>query len=125
MIGNRYLMELYEIGDEDTSLNQLLELLKSKDENFIESLNESIDLDLCTPSEIEYLTKISAIIDYSLQLIELKVPDWLRDDRLEFDKPYFHSKRISDFDKFKLQFSSPAPFRARNVYFDLNGLIRV
>ncbi|WP_320406015.1 hypothetical protein [Gudongella oleilytica] len=118
-------MELYEIGDEDTSLNQLLELLKSKDENFIESLNESIDLDLCTPNEIEYLTKISAIIDYSLQLIELKVPDWLRDDRLEFDKPYFHSKRISDFDKFKLQFSSPAPFRARNVYFDLNGLIRV
>jgi hypothetical protein len=125
MIGNRYLMELYEIGDEDTSLNQLLELLKSKDENFIESLNESIDLDLCTPNEIEYLTKISAIIDYSLQLIELKVPDWLRDDRLEFDKPYFHSKRISDFDKVKLQFSSPAPFRARNVYFDLNGLIRV
>ena len=125
MIGNRYLMELYEIGDEDTSLNQLLELLKSKDENFIESLNDSIDLNYCNPHEIEYLTKISAIIDYSLQMNDFKVPDWLRDDRLEFDKPYFHSKRISDFDKFKLQFSSPAPFRARNVYFDLNGLIRV
>ncbi len=34
MIGNDYLQSLYEYPDEDTSLNQLLELLKSKDKLF-------------------------------------------------------------------------------------------
>ncbi len=60
--------------DEDTSLNQLLELLKYKDMKFIESLrNESIDIDLCTYEEIVYLTKASALIDYYLQLHGIEV----------------------------------------------------
>ena len=125
MIGNKYIQELYEINDEDTSLNQLLELLKSRDKIFIGSLNDTIDFQYCDANEIEFLTKISAIIDYYLQTIGIEVPDWLRDDRLKFDKPYYHSKRINDFDRVKLQFSSPAPFRIRNVYFDLEGLVRV
>lgn len=125
MIGNKYIQELYEINDEDTSLNQLLELLKSRDKIFIGSLNDTIDFQYCDANEIEFLTKISAIIDYYLQTIGIEAPDWLRDDRLKFDKPYYHSKRINDFDRVKLQFSSPAPFRIRNVYFDLEGLVRV
>ena len=43
MIGNRFLYDLYLINDLDTSLNQLMELLKSKDKNFIDSLNTPID----------------------------------------------------------------------------------
>ena len=38
MIGNKYLQEIYNYPDEDTSLNQLLELLKFKDMIFIDSL---------------------------------------------------------------------------------------
>lgn len=125
MIGNRYLRDFYEYSDEDTSINQLLELLKSKDESFINSLNEPIDLNICTEDEIIFLTKISALIDYYLQLNKMEVPNWLRDKRLVSVKPYFHSKRLSDFEKVKLQYTNPGPFKARNVYFDLYGIERI
>lgn len=125
MIGNKYLKALYNYPDEDTSLNQLLELLRYKDMKFIDSLNESVSLDLCNEDEIKYLTKVSALIDYCLQIHELEVPDWLRDNRLRFSKPYYHSKRINDFEKFRLQYTCPGPFKARNVYFDLHGIQRV
>jgi hypothetical protein len=125
MIGNKYLQALFAYPDEDTSLNQLLELLKSKDKEFIDGLYEPIDLKACTSNEKIFLTKVSALIDYYLQLHGIEVPDWLRDESLSFDKPYYHSKRISDFEKVKLLYTNPAPFRARNVYFDLEGIKRV
>lgn len=125
MIGNKYLQELFNYPDEDTSLNQLLELLKYKDMKFIDSLKETIDINICGDEEIKYLTKVSALIDYYLQIHEMEVPDWVRDDRLRFDKPYYHSRRISDFEKLKLQYSNPSPFKARNVYFDLDGIERI
>lgn len=125
MIGNKYLQILFEHTDEDTSLNQLLELIKSKDKEFIDSLYEAINLDICNDKEIKYLTIISALIDYYLQIYGFEVPDWLRDEKLSFSKPYYHSRRISDFDKIKLQYTNPAPFRARNVYFYLDGIKRV
>lgn len=125
MIGNKYLKTLYEYPDEDTSLNQLLEMLKYKDEDFIMSLNNPFDLELCSYEETVYLTKVSSLIDYYLQIHNIEVPEWIRDDKLVFDKPYYHSKRIGDFDKIKLQYTSPSPFKARNVYFDLNAITRV
>ncbi len=125
MIGNKYLQSLFEYPDEDTGLNQLLELLKSKDEKFINSLYETIDISACNDNELIFLTKASALIDYYLQLYELEVPNWLRNKQLSFEKPYFHPKRISDFGKVKLQYTNPAPFKARNVYFDLEGIKRV
>jgi hypothetical protein len=125
MIGNRYLSELFACPDEDTGINQLLEFLKYKDKGFIHSLDQPVDLDLCTEDELEWLTKVSALIDYYLQLHGMDVPDWLRDERLVFEKPYFHPKRMSDFDKVKLQYTNPGPFKARNVYFDLEGIGRV
>ncbi|HHX26876.1 MAG TPA: hypothetical protein GX721_09445 [Firmicutes bacterium] len=126
MIGNSYLQGLFEYTDEDTSLNQLLELLTYKDTKFIDSLwNEPVDPDSCTEEEIVYLTKASALIDYYLQIHGIEVPDWLRDERLCFEKPYYHSKRLSDFEKVRLIYTNPAPFRARNVYFDLEGIKRV
>ncbi|MDI9476680.1 MAG: hypothetical protein QM295_07580 [Bacillota bacterium] len=126
MIGTKYLRDLFEYSDEDTSINQLLELLKFRDVEFIDSLeHEPVNLGACNNEEIKYLTKVSALIDYYLQLHGLEVPDWLRDKRLIFEKPYFHPKRISDFGKVKLQYTNPAPFRTRNVYFDLHGIERV
>ena len=92
MIENKYLKDLFEYPDEDTSINQLLELLKSKDVDFINSLYNPIDIDKCDEKEIKYLIKVSALIDYHLQLHYIEVPDWLRDERLRFEKPYFHSK---------------------------------
>ncbi|SDL13501.1 hypothetical protein [Natronincola ferrireducens] len=125
MIGNKYLQGFFNYPDEDTSLNQLLELLKYKDMKFIDSLKESIDLSLCTDKEIKYLTKVSALVDYYLQIHDIEVADWIRDEKLSFDKPYYHSRRISDFQKLKLQYTNPSPFRARNVYFDLDGIERI
>lgn len=126
MIGNRYLQELFNYTDEDASFNQLLEFLKYKDTIFIESLySETVNIDLCNEKEIEYLTKAAALIDYYLQKHGIEVPDWLRSNKLIFDNPYFHSRRISDFDKIKLQYTVPAPFKIRNVYFDLNGIERI
>ena len=125
MIGNKYLRDFFLYPDEDTSINQMLELLKSKDVAFLDSLTQPVNLEECDKQEIWYLTKVSALIDYYLQLHDIEVPEWLRDDRLCFEKPYFHSKRISDFDKFKLQYTNPAPFKARNVYFDLSGIERI
>ena len=125
MIGNKYLQTLFNYSDEDTSLNQLLEMLKYKDMKFIDSLINPVDIDLCSEEEIIYLTKISALIDYYLQMHNIKVPIWIRNEKLQFDKPYYHSKRISDFEKLKLQYSNPSPFRIRNVYFDLDGIERI
>ncbi|HHW37077.1 MAG TPA: hypothetical protein GXX18_07560 [Bacillales bacterium] len=125
MIGNKYLKSLFEYPDEDTGINQLLELLKSKDAKFIASLMEPIDLEQCNEKELEYLTKVSALMDYYLQIYDIEVPSWFRDEKLMFDKPYYYSKRISDFEKVRLQYTSPAPFRTRNVFFDLNGIGRV
>lgn len=125
MIGNKYLQSLFDYQDEDTSLNQLLEMLKYEDAEFIESLNNPVNLELCTDKEIIYLTKVSSLIDYYLQSHNIEVPQWLRDEKLSFDKPYYHSKRISDFEKIKLQYTNPSPFKTRNVYFNLDGINRV
>lgn len=126
MIGNKYLEELFNYSDRDTSINQLLEFLKYKDSKFIYSLKKQyVNLDLCTDDEIRYLTKVSGLIDYYLQIHELDIPKWIRDERLQFDRPYYNLKRINDFDKLKLQIQSPSPFRRRNTYFDLDSIVRV
>lgn len=125
MIGNKFLMDLYAYPDRDTSLNQLLEQLNSKDRPFLDSLYAPMDLDVLTKDEQQYLTVISAIIDYYLQLYKMDIPDWLRNEKLCFDRPYFYSKRISDFEKFKLQYTLPGPFKRRNVYISLDGLKRI
>lgn len=126
MIGNKYLDDLFNYSDEDTSINQLLELLKFKDKKLINSLyKEPVNLKLCTDKELKYLTKISALIDYYLQIHDMEVPNWLRDEILQFDRPYYHSRRLSDFQKLKLQYTNPSPFKRRNVYFDLEGIERI
>ena len=126
MIGNKHLEELFNYQDEEASINQLLEFLKYKDPDFIYSLKkEYVNLDLCTYDEIKYLTIISGLIDYYFQIHELEIPKWIRDERLQFNRPYYHVKRINDFDKFKLQIENPSPFRRRNTYFDLDSIVRV
>lgn len=125
MIGNSYLQSLCDYPDEDTSINQLLELLNTKEKKFIDSLIEDVDLDLCNEKEVEYLTKVSALIDYYFQLHNIDVPNWLRNDKLTFKRPYYHSKRISDFERIRLMYSNPSPFRQRNAYFDIESIRRV
>ncbi|MBN2284820.1 MAG: hypothetical protein JXQ26_07280 [Tissierellales bacterium] len=126
MIGNSYLEVLYEYEDMDTSLNQLLEYIKFEDKYFIESIfDEPVYLDACDSEELFFLTVSSAIMDYFFQIKGLDIPEWIRDERLAFDTPYYYSKRLNDIKKVKLQFSNPAPFRRRNVYFELEGLQRV
>lgn len=125
MIGNSYLRALFQYPDEDTAINQLLELLKTEDPGLLASLHESEEVDNFTTQELEFLTKAGALIDHFLQLSGLEVPQWIRDKRLSFERPYYYPTRLSDFEKFRLQYTNPAPFKARNVYFDLDGIERV
>lgn len=125
MIGNKYLKSLYNYPDIDTSINQLQELLSSKDSAFLESLTVPLDVSALDEAERHYLTIIFAIIDHQLQLAQIDVPNWIRASAFCFDQPYFHSKRLSDFEKVKIQYTVPGPFRARQVYIDPDGLKRV
>jgi hypothetical protein len=126
MIGNRYLQALYEYGDRDTSINQLLEFLKYMDKEFIESIHKEVpNINILDESELEFLTIAVSLMDYYFQFNKIEVPEWLRDKKLAFKKPYYYSKRLSDFEKVRLLFSNPSPFRLRNVYFDLNSLVRI
>lgn len=126
MIGNRYLDQIYNERDEDTSLNQLLQLLQSKDRGFIKSLTtEPIEVELLDERELLFITKVVALIDYYLQAQHIVVPLWLRHPRLSMKYPYYHQKRLSDFEKIRLIYTAPAPFRNRNVYFDLDAIKRV
>ena len=96
MIGNKYLKNLYDYPDVDTSINQLLELLVSNDPAFLESLTVPLEIAALDEAERHYLTIIFAIIDHQLQLSQIDVPNWIRDRFFCFDQPYFHSKRLSD-----------------------------
>lgn len=126
MIGNEYLKKIFEYCDENHALNHLLDLIKKSDDKFIQSIKDNPpDLDFCNQGELNFLIKVASIIDYKFQLKGIEVPDWLRDARLEYDKPYFHSRRICNIDKIKLIGKSPAPFRNRNVYFELESLERI
>lgn len=125
MIGHEGLEKFYHYPDQDTGFNQLLGLIKSRDAAFIQSLDKAVKLEACSPEETNYLTKAASLIDYALQKEGLPVPHWLRDDRLVFSRPYYHSRRLTDFDRVRLLYTNPGPFRARNVYFDLEGLGRI
>lgn len=126
MIGNRYLQALYNYNDRDTSINQLLEILKFKDKDFINSLyEEEVNIDLLNEKEKEFLIISVSLIDHFFQIYNLDIPNWLRDERLSFSLPYYYNRRLSDFEKVKLLFTNPSPFRLRNVYFDLNSIIRI
>lgn len=126
MIGNKILEEFYEYPDRDTAISQLLELLHVNDRSFLKSISEcQPDLDSCNEKELEFLTVISALIDYFFRLKNLELPSWIRDLRLVFDEPFYYSKRGSDIDKLKILISAPGPFRVRNVYFDLNSISRM
>ena len=105
--------------------NKLLELLATKDPGFLESLTVPLEIATLDEAERHYLTIIFAIIDHQLQLSQLAVPTWIRDRAFCFDQPYFHSKRLSDFEKVKIQYTVPGPFKARQVYIDPDGLKRV
>ncbi|KLE14123.1 hypothetical protein [Clostridium sp. C8] len=126
MIGNKYLQALYNYNDRDTSINQLLEILKFKDKDFINSLyEEEVNIDLLNEKEKEFLIISVSLIDHFFQIYNLDIPNWLRDERLSFSLPYYYNRRLSDFEKVKLLFTNPSPFRLRNVYFDLNSIIRI
>ncbi|MFU7515528.1 hypothetical protein [Clostridium sp. HCS.1] len=126
MIGNKYLKELYNYNDRDTSINQLLEILKFKDKDFINSLyEEEVNIDLLNEKEKEFVIISVSLIDHFLQIYNLDVPNWIRDERLSFTFPYYYNRRLSDFEKVKLLFTNPSPFRLRNVYFDLNSIVRI
>jgi hypothetical protein len=49
-------------------------------------------------------------MDYFFQVNEIDISKWIRDERLAFDTPYYYSKRLTDFEKVKLQFKKSSSF---------------
>jgi hypothetical protein len=56
MIDNKYLKNLYDFPDVDPSINQLLELLASKDQAFLENLTVPLEIATLDEAERHYLT---------------------------------------------------------------------
>jgi len=56
MIDNQYLKNLYDFPDVDPSINQLLELLASKDQAFLENLTVPLEIATLDEAERHYLT---------------------------------------------------------------------
>ncbi|AWW25776.1 MULTISPECIES: hypothetical protein [unclassified Acetobacterium] len=56
MIDNKYLKNLYDFPDVDPSINQLLELLTSKDQAFLENLTVPLEIATLDEAERHYLT---------------------------------------------------------------------
>jgi hypothetical protein len=72
--------------------------------------DEPEDLDACDSEELFFLAISSAIMDYFFQVNEIDISKWIRDERLAFDTPYYYSKRLTDFEKVKLQFKKSSSF---------------
>lgn len=56
---------------------------------FINNLYEILNIDDCNDEEIKYLTKVSALIGYYFQLNDMKIPKWLRGEKLRFKKQMY------------------------------------
>ena len=124
MIGNKYLKNLYDYPDVDTSINQLLELLASNDPDFLESLTVPLEIAALDEAERHYLTIIFAIIDHQLQLSQLAVPNWIRDRAFCFDQPYFIQKDSAISKRSRSSTPSPALSKP-DKFSDPDGLKRV
>lgn len=122
MTGNRLLDYLLSIGDDNTSICELLELIK-KDENYVLSLcNDGVpNFDNLDEIRILSIAKLCAILDYKLGLKRL--PSWVCDKRLYYDKPVYIG-RMDDFTKVKVFIFAPQAFLSRNIYFNIDGLKR-
>ncbi len=124
MIGNKFMRSLFEEKDRDFAISELLEYLKFVDDTFINKI-KIVELENITEEERQFLTITSALIDFFLQKNDLEIPEWIRDSKLVFDEPHFYQQRIEDIDKIKLMINNPAPFRNRNIFFDLDSIKRV
>ncbi|MGU8836410.1 hypothetical protein ACV3UL_19315 [Clostridium perfringens] len=126
MIGNKDLMELYSYKDRDTSINQLLELLKTPNMEFVKNLHDfQLDINKLSEDEKVFLTIAATLIDYVLNKHNLTLPEWVNDSELKFTENFFYSKRISREERLRLLNSAPESFRKRNVFFDLNSITRI
>ena len=126
MIGNKDLMELYSYKDRDTSINQLLELLKTPNMEFVKNLHDfQLDINKLSEDEKVFLTIAATLIDYVLSKHNLTLPKWVNDSELKFTEKFFYSKRISREERLRLLNSAPESFRKRNVFFDLNSITRI
>lgn len=127
MIGNSMLRELYLLDvDIDTKINQLLEVLKRPDEDFVISVsNEIPDIDSLEEEEFKFMVIVSSIIEYFFTERNVNVPNWIKNGDLKFKEPYFYNRRLTESYKLKILNDAPVSFKKHNVYFDMHGLSRM
>jgi len=126
MISNKYLNDLYNCSDENHALNELLNRLTLMSEAFVSMIQTEIpNIDILTEEERVFLTKASALIEHFFLLKKIDIPDWLEDDRLKLQDPFVFGAREKDIWFLKTILKSPTVFKEKNVYFDLDSLIRI
>lgn len=138
MTGNELLDYLLKL-DDDTSICELLELIRSNKENVIELVNKSNpSIDFNDKDLVIRVIKICTILEFKIGKLSLAVyrafcgnpngddilPSCLFDERLHLDKPLFVGKHLDEFTRARMFLLAPQAFLNRNVYFDLNGLER-
>lgn len=126
MIGNNYINTLYQCDDENLALNDLLNKLNKLKGDFIEYMeNNVVEIDKLTDLEKTFVTKIACLIEYFYIQKDIQVPDWIIDERLCLAEPYVYGAREKDINFLKAILLAPPVFKSKNVYFDLNSLIRI
>lgn len=126
MIGNKLVNEYYNNMTLDQGMCQLMDFIRNKDEHVLNELEwDNYIFDSCTEKEIGYLTILTTGLVYTYSKNKLKIPDWMLDDKLRFEYPYYHNKRLSDFEQIKLYLSCTTICRHKNVYIEESALCRM
>lgn len=123
MTGNKLLDYLLDVGDDNSSICELLELIK-RDEDYVIDLCKDggiPNLDELNENTTLLVAKLCAILDYKIGLKRL--PSWVCDKRLYYDNPIYVG-RMDDFTRAKVFIFAPQAFLSRNIYFNIDGLKR-
>ncbi|MEN8906599.1 MAG: hypothetical protein ABF289_11630 [Clostridiales bacterium] len=126
MIGDKYFMSLYNFNDENFAINELLNKLTELSDDFVNYINKTkITPENLNESEKIFLTKLTCLIEYFFRKDNLPIPSWVQDDSFTLKKPFVFGARKKDIWYLKTILNAPTVFKSRNVYFDLNSLVRV
>lgn len=126
MIGNNLVDDYYNNMTLDQAMCQLMDFIRNKNEDVLKGLEwDNYSFESCTEEEIKYLTILTTGLVYTYSKNKLKIPDWMLDVKLRFKYPYYHNKRLSDFEQLKLYLTCTMVCRHKNVYIEESAFYRM
>lgn len=124
--------------DSDTSICELLELIRKDKQMVIDLCKESNpSVDYSDKDLVFRVAKICTILEFKIGKYGSKyrefyanpngdgiLPGWIYDKRFYYEIAIYVGKHLDDFTKAKMFISAPQPFLNRNIYFNKDGLER-